>query len=763
MVDQIRRRFAFIFLCFAIIFFYVPFLFSLFKPEVKVPFPADTIVGLYSPYREFYADTYPNGIPFKNFLITDPARQTYVWRELAINIWKDMQIPSWNPYEMTGKPLAGNFQSSVFYPLNLLLLFPPFPIMWSILILAQTALAGIFTYVYLRNLKLEIAPASIASSAFVFSGFSISWLEWGTVLQTALWLPIILLSIDKFFTSQNKIHVKFFPQIDKRTIWLILFTFFTSSSLLGGHLQTFFYLYIMVLAYFFLRFLQYNRGRALLVKFLIANIVSGLLTFIQWFPTLRFILLSARNIDQNYLQTEGWFIPFSHLLQFIAPDFFGNPSTLNYWGTWNYGEMVGYIGILPLILAIYSIFNKNRTVIFFGISFILSLIMVLPTGISSLPFILNIPFISSAQPTRLLFLIVFSLCILSAYGTSFIMNIKKFEFGKIIPLLFPIIILMILWMLIYLQPLSFFIDYQNILIAKRNLIFPTVVLSISVILISGMLLSKRKLTKEILMVMILLVSLMELLRFAQKFTPFVESSLIYPNTRVLDFLQNDQSPYRIAVMDRRIMPPNFFTHYKIQTIEGYDPLYLKSYADYIVALERNKADLSQPYGINRIITPHNFNSNLFNFLNTKYILSFDELKETHLEKVFEEGNVKVYENKKAYPRVYFVENVINAENVLEEIFRRDLLRTAVLSQDDRIPQENLVKGSVRIDRYKENSINMSTSNKGDGFLVISDAYYPTWKVYIDGMEAKIYRTNHSFRGVYIPRGDHAIIMKDSFL
>ncbi|HXS15196.1 MAG TPA: hypothetical protein VN711_03645, partial [Candidatus Saccharimonadales bacterium] len=53
-----------------------------------LPIPSDTIVGLYNPFRDFYAPNYPNGIPFKNFLITDPVRQEYPWRILSISLEK---------------------------------------------------------------------------------------------------------------------------------------------------------------------------------------------------------------------------------------------------------------------------------------------------------------------------------------------------------------------------------------------------------------------------------------------------------------------------------------------------------------------------------------------------------------------------------------------------------------------------------------------------------------------------------------------------
>jgi hypothetical protein len=169
------------------------------------------------------------------------------------------------------------------------------------------------------------------------------------------------------------------------------------------------------------------------------------------------------------------------------------------------------------------------------------------------------------------------------------------------------------------------------------------------------LLSKKELQKYycLLLTIIVLVSFVDVLRFAQKFTPFSSSQYLYPNTSTLAYLSQQGGLFRVAVMDRRIMPPNFFTHYKIQTIEGYDPLYLKNYAEFITALERDKPNINPPFGFNRIITPHNYNSSLFDFLNTRFVISLDEIKTDKLVKVFEEGQTKIYENKKYFPRLFF--------------------------------------------------------------------------------------------------------------
>src|SRR6201996_7699750 len=129
----------FILLFLITIFFYHPFLL-----RGQLPIPADTIVGLYHPFRDLYAKTNPNGIPYKNFLITDPVRQQYPWRQLAIDLENQSQLPLWNPYSFGGTPLMANFQSATLYPLNMFLMIFPFAIGWSILVLLQPLLAGLF-------------------------------------------------------------------------------------------------------------------------------------------------------------------------------------------------------------------------------------------------------------------------------------------------------------------------------------------------------------------------------------------------------------------------------------------------------------------------------------------------------------------------------------------------------------------------------------------------------------------------------------------
>ena len=63
---------------------------------------------------------------------------------------------------------------------------------------------------------------------------------------------------------------------------------------------------------------------------------------------------------------------------------------------------------------------------------------------------------------------------------------------------------------------------------------------------------------------------------------------------------------------------------------------------------------------------------------------------------------------------------------------------------------------VKIINWSPHKINIKTISKRDGFLVLSEIFYPGWKVYIDGKRGKILRANGIFRAVYIEKGQHLV-------
>lgn len=722
--------------------------------------PADALVGLYHPYRDYFAKDFERGYPYKNFLITDPVLQQYPWRKLAIDIYKDKNIPLWNPYASAGEPLIANIQVAAFYPLNLIFFLLPFIYGWMSILILQIFLGGLFTYLYLRNLKLRKESAFFASSAYMLSGFFFSWISWNTLIHVVIWFPLILLSIDKIFQNSKRREL---------LIWSSILIFSISASFFAGHLQLFFYGIIFTFLYLIFRFVNLKENAFKKIFIIFGSfLIFLLITSFQWFTTFKLIGLSSRNLDQLHWQTkEGWFIPFKHLVQFIAPDFYGNPVTLNYWGTWNYAELVGYVGIITLSFSLFSIFNKkDYTVKFYFITLIISLFLVLPNFISRLPFILNFPFISSSQPTRLLFIIDFSLIVLSAYGIElFLKREKNIKFLLLINASL-LVIISVIWFYIFSNNLN-----EKLIISQRNLILPSLIcLGQFILLVSAYFFRKKEILILLIFYILLIVNIVDLIRYGLKFNPFVSKSLVYPQTKSISFLSESSKlyPWRTMGVDyvenqKRIMPPNIGAYNKIYMIDNYNPLLLKNYQEFIALSELKNKDVFK-FSFNRMIIPNNYNSRLIDLLGVKYIVAINDTYSDKLKFLFKEGESRVYENKNAFPRAFMVYDLLYAKTPQESISylfdkKIDLRKTGIVDKDIKLNSHKKNANLVKIISYKENEVLIYVNTENDGLLILTDNYYPGWIATIDGKKSEIIKTDHTFRGVIVPKGEHNVEFK----
>lgn len=646
-------------------------------------------------------------------------------------------------------PLLGNLQSALLYPLNIFLFLLPFQLGWSILVFLQPLLAGLFLYAYLIKLNVRREASLFGAITFAFSGFFIAWLEWNTLLHVALWLPLALLSIEHMARKERW----------KR--WSVVLIASLSFSFLAGHVQTWFYLLMMVGSYSLVKLRRTADKKRLVFLFvsLFAAVVA--ITSIQWLPVVRLIGLSARESLVDNWRQEGWFIPWQHLIQFVAPDFFGNPATLNYYGTWNYAEMVGYVGIAPVLLAVYALIAvRNRRVLFFGTFLFISLIFATDNAISRIPFIWRLPLISTSQPTRLLFITDVSLAILAALGFNQLIAINKKE-----RVLFKLIagfaaFYGATWIFIVVFRGGGLISMKELAVTRSNLILPTVLfVAVSMTLLLYKFCSYAR---HGLIILLFGITVFDVIRFGWKFTPFTSPEYLFPKTAVIDYLMKQPKPFRIMATDKRILPPNFSSVFRIESIDVYDPLFLKTYGEFASAWARNKPDTAE-IDFNRMITPQDFESRLADLLNVKYVLSLNELTSSKLVKVFEEGETKIYENKDVYPRAFLIESVISVaddKGAIAALFKQevDLKKQAIVESALVIDTSQLTKDeNAEIITYSENETVIKTDTMHDRFLVLADSYYPTWKAYIDGKETIIYRTDFTLRGVVVPKGQHMIV------
>jgi hypothetical protein len=730
--------------------FYYPIIFF-----GRIPVPTDAMVGLYHPWRDIYSETNPRGIAFKNFLITDPFRQIIPWRKLAIDQWKS-GTPSWNPYAFSGMPFDVNVQSGSYYPLNIFFFITDFLIAWNILILSQQFIAVVGMYLFLKNKLFSYDESIFGAIIWGFCGFMIAWLTWGTMDQIASWLPSALFLVDKILVRKI-LNIK-------TAMWLLFLVFCLVCIGTGGHVQI--SLYVAGLIFVYTLSKSFSDRKSTLVKILLSLsfILPLIILLLIYRPIIGFLNEATRTTIESNWNNPGWFMPWQNLVQFVAPDFFGNPATLNYWGIWNYGEFIGYIGIVPLIFAVYStFFTPFKKYLLWKLNLFMLFLMIFPSPIANLPFIYKIPLLSALQPTRLMVLIDFTLIILSVYG------FREFKQNKSItrPVASVGIIFLILSILIIVEKkygLLLFTQ-QNLAVAKNNLILPALTYLSFIFLIYVRRYFRRKIYPGIIYSSVIILVIFDLFRFGWKFTPFTDPKYFFPTTKIISFLSKETPPFRVMAMDERIFPPNVNIYYGLESVSGYDPLYSTRYAEFITAMERGKPDITPPFGFNRIITPKNIDSPLFKLLNVKYIMSFDTLNPLKYSLILKEGETNVYQNIDLISRLIIVKKyyVISDKNeIFSKLYSSTFNPTSeiILESDPNIQLSSLtVDESAKIAKYSDNEITIKTITTDQRLIYLGNIYSPGWKIFIDGKSDKIFRANYIFSAFIAPKGNHTVTIK----
>jgi uncharacterized membrane protein YfhO len=155
------------------------------------------------------------------------------------------------------------------------------------------------------------------------------------------------------------------------------------------------------------------------------------------------------------------------------------------------------------------------------------------------------------------------------------------------------------------------------------------------------------------------------------------------------------------------------------------------------------------------------NQTLWRMTNTKYIILDNPVSMAGLNPVYSGNKTFVYENINALPRAYFVNSVekASAMEILNKVKNNqfDPKEIAFVEDADIKVDKPDSTASVKIEKYADENIYLNVNASGNNFLFLGDTYVGKgWKAYIDGNETPIYRANHNFRGIVVPKGEHNI-------
>lgn len=712
------------------------------------------------------------------------------------------ELPSWWPSYYMGLPL--NIALGRYYPINFMFLFSYNDSLFTLYFAIHMLIAGIFTYLFAKKLKLENFPSLIAGIIYMFSGTLIARLGMGHVPHAAVIsiLPLVLYQSERW--TQNK-----------NIIQSTLLGASLALAILAGHPQYFIYLSYFVLAYLLFRNIDCKKAvkeniiqtsKSLALFFLIAIFASGLsaVYLIQAGSSISGdARLSGSSEDAYEYATTHSLAPYQ-LLGLFMPDIMGNGLRGTYFGPPDYGTNYIYLGILPLILAVLGIiFRKNSLKQFFFWSGLTALIFSFGKYTLFFRLFYLLPGMGiSRVPSRMMMVFSFCIAILAAYGAEFILSKeatkeKKF-FGNSSKTLLVIGLVSLISSLITLITKTqilrigesilrklYFETYAGTIFVKTNtfesllakvtmvyfdilvslLIFSFIILACSIVLYFPTL---KKKYDPALKWMILAIILIDVCVFGFQFVSLEEKGDYFSATPETALLNEDPQTFRIFTTNHELMPTYLTVRQGIQKTLGYGSS-RTVYYDYFLENTLSVVDEAHSktkWGMLTVapsMLENDYSAKLLGLMNVKYIFSKEKINNSDFVSYGSSIDEYIYKNRLALPKVVVVGNykVIEDEEKASVFMKSkefDPISTVVLDKDPQVQTSSeIVVG--KITEYKANKITIEVSLENPGILVLSENYYPTWKAYDNGKEVVVYRANQILRAVALEKGEHTVIFK----
>jgi len=731
------------------------------------PYPGNYMLAWYEPWKTDFSLNKTIIIAHKP-VADDTFRQLFPYKILTADAIRKFELPLWNPYNGAGMPLMATMHAGFLNPFNLLFLFLPNFLAWSIYILIQSCMISVFTYLYCKKIGQSIKASIFSSLSFCLSGFVVARLLFGEYIYTLSMLPLMLFLLELFIKDPSSKKKFFLP-------FSVLFMF------ISGQPQVTFYVTGFSLAYFFYRYNTLNQDIKTALKkylplFLILFLTGLGMSSVQIIPTIELFGNASINSLSSKFIFERFLLPLQQLVTIFIPNYFGNQSTYNYWGTTDYIETIISIGTIPAFFAYLAITNKkDYAVKFYAVSILITILFAINWFGSKIIYSLPIPIVSTGVPTRIFALTTFSFSILSGFGFDYWIKIKSFEKGfikKISSYFFLLLVILSLTLIFYIKnlPCNNPVIISCRTIALRNTLFElTFFAGFLFLFYFGKKIQKfSNLYPKLIIFIIIFLGLYN----SNKFLPFSPSRTFNPDNKLIKLLQEKTLPDRVFGFDKANIKTDLATSFHFFDPDYYDPLYYKTYGELIGFANTGKLLDILPRSDVEIINNSTISaslerrrSRLLNILGVKYLIfNKSELPNTqNLEVFWEDSNWYVKVNKNALPRVYAVENFEveeNKEKMLQRLFDPsfDIEKTVIFQENPNIKIEKSEKiiSHLKITDYEGNKAQIDTVTNSDALLILSDNYFPGWKAFLDEKETKIYRANYSLRSIFLPKGKHNV-------
>ena len=747
---------------------------------------------------------------FKGYIFGggDTTASRGMTKQLGIYHSETGEYPLWQPYIFSGMPAFSSMMYTkwVYFP-NFVLGFLNklgMPAIWTMILHYLLAAMGVYTL--LRYLKVDFLAALLSGLAYMLMPLMVVWISagHGSLMMTAAYLPWLIYATKRILDQ---------PDLKG----LIILAVVAGLQLQRGHVQVAYYgwmaigWYVVIEVIF--RAIEKNwKNFHLSIGYLIGGLVLGVgLAAVLYIPSLAYVAHTIRSGSAGggleYGYATSWSFPPYEFLALFFSDWFGFGGQ-TYWGGKSFTEHSDFIGMTLLILMVAAFFNREnlKEKIFLVSTMLLALLISFG---SYWPYLYDIlfkllPFFNKFRvPSMILILMELMAAVLAGIGLYTLVNLDEKRRGELVKGILVatsimgglfVIVLLFKGMITgaFSSALTASPKYHPQLSNARIDMFYSSVIkglfigTLGLALIWAYFTQKIKgMVLSVVMVALVVVELGHIdLRFTKKAVAkkrVLAGEQATPAIRKLKQLTLE-NPGRIFPV-HTLFGSNGWALHGLESIGGYSPAKLKILQDFLnstnieqtflpkyysqtasgaapklisevdPALRKRHLDVLRNLNVKYLVSPYPLNDPLFKLID----------QPLHIIRG-QRAQVLIYEFVDAYERGWFVPEIKTVttstalSSQMDTSTRSPAELAYVLDPERKLTSSTFGVGTVAVEKHSLQSLELSTDNDQDGFLLVSEVFYPAgWSIYMDGeTKLEMFATNELIRGIPVPAGQHTL-------
>lgn len=678
---------------------------------------------------------------------------TFVHPSLAFtrsSVW-DGRFPLWNPGMYGGQPFFASYQPGLLSPLVVLsVLLPPADALLAHAVL-RLLIGGVGMFLFLRRLGLAAPAVWFGALTFLLNPFTVVWLE-HPPSAVACWLPWLLWSVDRTRQDPGPVNVAGIATV-------------TALTLVAGHPETAYKAFLLMGAYAVGVCLAGPQRRpavgvrVLAGRMLPAVLLGAALAAAQLVPFVEYLGESGIAAMRQSFSVSPMVIPAREAVTAFVPDVFGNPARGE--ALTNYLEQVSYPGNVAWLLAIVAVavaLRRDWRVAFLaGAAVLAAGLMYGAPGVSRLFALM--PVVGLSAPSRFGLVTIFSVIVLAAIGVHVVWTSDRLrepaDAGRAgraavvgLVVIAALVASLIAWQWAVFRHASFVREMATAVLWSGGVAVAAAGLVVCW--------ARGWVTRRLAVVLLTIVSVADLFALGFRFHPMMPRAQVFPRLPAIETITADHTLFRVAGLGDSL-PPNAAMVYGLADPRGYDGVAPRHYTDL----------LGRAFGPGM---SHRIDRDdalaVVDLLNVKYLVG-DPSGDAPVPQWVPVATapVTVYRNDRVFPRAWLVDRAVvrDEASTLAWIVEptSDLRHEASIAEPlaagaDPERSTGDAIGDATVSRYEPTEVEVTTRAPGRRLLVLADAWYPGWAVYVDGRKAAIVRAYHALRAVPVPGGRHVV-------